>query len=156
MKPAAPVTRIGRAPPPSVYEPTDAGGGTDPFTTFSLSPPSRLRGLVGRRGAELRHLARQALDFLLQQVVLVELSPEEGGGDVDLLLDSLRREDVEVTCLVIAVAEVAGLDPALLHQRAEAIIDFADADAELAGELALRGIGVVAQILQQPVTDFVR
>src|SRR5262245_44717465 len=106
MKPAAPVTRIGRAPPPSVYKPTGTDGGTVPFTTQDS-------GLGG--GAQLRHLLREPLDLLLQQVVLVELAPEEGGGDVDLLLDSLRREDVEVSRLVVAVAEVARLDPPLLH-----------------------------------------
>src|SRR5438876_7582416 len=101
MKPAAPVTRIGRAPPPSVYNPTGPGGGTVPCTTSCWSRRIRLRGLVGRCGAELRHLARQTLNFLLQQVVLVELSPEEGRGDIDLLFDSFRRKDVEVTCLVM-------------------------------------------------------
>src|SRR5437764_590148 len=155
MNPAAPVTRI-----KSGLRPLRCTNRLGHAAERILWPRScerrrvRLHGLVGRCGAELRHLASQPFDFLGQQVVLVELAAKEGRGDVDLLLDSVRREDVEVACLVVAVLEVAGLDPPLLDQRAEAIVDLAEADAELAGELALRRLGVVGQIAEKPVTDF--
>src|SRR5437588_5169207 len=99
MKPAAPVTRIGRALPPAVYAPTGAGSGTDSFSMSCSRRRARSRGLAGRCGAELQHLARQTFDLFAQQVVLVELSPEERRGDVDLFLQALRREHVQVSGL---------------------------------------------------------
>ena len=43
-------------------------------------------------------------------------------------VDPARREQVRVRQLVPAVLEVAGLDPALLHERLQAVIGLAQTD----------------------------
>src|SRR4051812_15014291 len=128
MNPAAPVTRIKRAAPADGLRPLRCTNRPERAVERIRSPRcvvprGRLRGLVGGCRAELRYLARQPLDLLGQQVVLVELSAEEGRGDVNLLLQPLGREDVEVACLVLVVAEVARLDPTLGHEGPEAVVD---------------------------------
>ena len=49
------------------------------------------------------------------------------------------------------LAAVLHLDPAFVDERIEAVVEPAGAGAELAGDLALRQVGVVLQHAQHPV-----
>ena len=57
--------------------------------------------------------------------------------------------------LVVAVAEVARLDPALLDEGADAVIDLAQAHAQLAGEFALGEAGARVEQAQEAVVGVV-
>ena len=95
------------------------------------------------------------LDLLSQPIVFIALTAEEGARDVDLFLDAARSEDVQVRRFVVAVAEVANLDPPLLDERLEAVVGLANAHAEGARHLSLGGGGMLLEILEEAVSDFV-
>ena len=56
--------------------------------------------------------------------------------------------------LVVAVAEVARLDPAFLDQRADAVVDLPEAHAHFAGEFALGKLGARFEQPQEAVVGF--
>src|ERR1041385_5708410 len=101
--------------------------------------PSAMRARLLRalRAAGLDHLAAQALDLLGERLVLVHLAAQPADRDARLLLEAGRREVVHVGGLVLAVAEVARLEQALLHQGADAEVDLAQADPQRIGQLTL-------------------
>src|SRR6266567_7200129 len=135
MNPAAPVTNISIdcLSPPGGLRPLRcpnrmfrAG-----FVSRSASPQEPPLRVFGS-GGQLAYFVREAFDLLRQEVVLLEFPPKEVERDRYLLLDALRREEIDVRRLVLVVAEVADLHQALIHERAEAVVHPSDADAELA------------------------
>ena len=56
-----------------------------------------------------------------------------------------RGQQVSVAQFVLAVSEVLHLDPALFHQRLEAVVDAAKAYAQFLGQRALAEIRAVVQ-----------
>jgi hypothetical protein len=65
------------------------------------------------------------------------------------------REDVGVRELPLAVAKRAGLHEAFGDERTKAVVDLAETDAEGTGEIALRGLGLVGELFEKAVADFV-
>ena len=73
---------------------------------------------------------------------------EEVGGEPGLRPHPVWRQQVGILQLVRIPAEVLHLHPALIHQRLEAIVQPAQADAQLLGHLALGDIRLVLQQAQ--------
>src|SRR5258708_942236 len=142
MNPAAPVTRIMQAPPPSVYTPTDWANSRCLLPLPVVCLPPRV---------EHANLGGQPFDFQFQIVVLAHLPFEESVRDVDLFLDSFRGEDVDVCTFVPTAAEVAHLDQAAAHERVQAVVRLAETDGERVRQFALRGLRMLGQIGEQAV-----
>lgn len=100
-------------------------------------------------------LDAQAGDFPFKLFVFGDLAGEEAGGDARFGFDALRCEQVGVGELVLVVLEVVGLDPALVEQCAQAVVDFAEADAEGFGELTLADLRALREELEEAVVGFV-
>ena len=100
-------------------------------------PPGSARSL---RSAEICERSCHVLAFLARQERLRQAQP---------VADAARRQHVEVAELVVAALEVLRLDPALGEQRLQQVVRLAEADAELARELALRVLGVLLEQAQQ-------
>src|SRR5690606_35004656 len=81
---------------------------------------------------------------------------QEPEGDPGLLLEALGSKVVRVAALVGIIAEVVDLDPAAAHDGAQAVVDLAQADTELARELALTAVRISLQRLEQAIADFIR
>ena len=65
------------------------------------------------------------------------LAFQVAGRDLRLFAKACWCEHVGVGDLVVAVFEVARLQPALFHQALEAVVGLAQADAHFPGQLAL-------------------
>src|SRR5687768_6445810 len=114
----------------------------------SISPSPSL----GMSGVDF---ASQFFDFPLELLVLRHLSLQKAGGCAHLLLGPLGGEVVGVRELVLAVAEIADLEEALVQQGAQAEVDLADADAELLGEPPLGDFRVQLEQLEDAVARLV-
>jgi len=86
---------------------------------------------------------------MLQQFPFQETHRKSG-----FLLNPMGREQITIRHLVLTVLEVLGLDPALVDQRTQAVVDLAQAHAELFGELALRDLWILLDQLDDLVGDF--
>ena len=53
------------------------------------------------------------------------------------------REHVSVGDFVVAVPEVARLEPALFHQTHDAVVGLAEADAHFRGQFTLTNVGML-------------
>ena len=73
--------------------------------------------------------------------VFGNFTAEEAGRNVGFVFEAGWSQDVGVAGFVGALFEVSGLDPAFGDQDFEAVVDFAEADAEIAGEFALGDVG---------------
>jgi len=76
---------------------------------------------------------------------------EEADGEAGFCLDAAGGEQVAVGELVVVAAEVIHLDQPLLHQRLEAVVGFAQADAHRLGHFPLLYGGVGFDELEQLV-----
>ena len=88
-------------------------------------------------------------DFGFQGFVFGHLAPEEAFGQPGAAVDTGGGEHVQVAFFVGALAEVPGLDQAFVHQRLQAVVDLAQTDAQLVGQLPLADIGVLLQGAQE-------
>ena len=70
------------------------------------------------------------------------------------MLDALGGEDIQVSSLVVAAAEVSGLDDAFLDERSQAVVDFAEANTQLFCQLALGAIRLFLQQAQDLEVNF--
>ena len=86
--------------------------------------------------------------------MLGDLVLQESSGDAGFFGHSGGRQLVEVAVFVLAAAEVAGLDPALVDQRLEAVVGLAQADADLLGQRALADFRVGFQGPEQAKAGF--
>ena len=96
------------------------------------SPPGRRRPCAAPRSASA------AAGTRFPSAPGTPASGAAGGG-------CRRRQRVEVAELVVAALEVLRLDPALGEQRLQQVVRLAEADAELARELALRILGMLVE-----------
>src|SRR2546430_17140147 len=96
---------------------------------------------------QLTDLGRKPLDFLRQKIVLSHLSAQKAIREVDFFFEAARGEDVEICRFFAAVLEVPYLDQPLFNQGINAIIDFADADVELARQIPLTRFRMFGQML---------
>ena len=100
-------------------------------------------------------LGCELLELNLQRVVLCLLACDKARQEACLLLDAFGREQVGVGAFVVAAAEALRSDPAALDEGAYAVVGPPEADAERVGELALTGLGVGLQVLEDAVVEFV-
>src|SRR5690348_16364136 len=82
-------------------------------------------------------LATDLLDLIAQRLVFAQLDAQKLECQAHFCLDAARGQQVHVRRLAAAVGEAAGLDPALAHQRLQAIVHLAETDAKLARDIAL-------------------
>ena len=93
----------------------------------------------------MSEVSLQSLNLLLNLLMLLQLPLQKPPRHPRLFRHSGRGELVEVGALVLAVAEVLHLYPSLVLESLQAIVELAQAVAELGGELALGEVGVVLQ-----------
>ena len=98
---------------------------------------ARMRWLVGALSIMWLHLAAQGFNFAREAFVFGLFAGQETDGGAAFGGNTGGRELIEVGVFVVAVFEVAGLDVAFSQQGFEAVVDFADTDAELPSQLAL-------------------
>src|SRR5258706_5318605 len=120
--------------------------------TTCMEASSRLASAVA---VETLDLAAQHLDLLEEDVVLFHLPAEKLVRQLHLRLHPLRRQGVHIGGLVPAVLEGLRLHPALGDERAHAVVDLPDADTQFPRQIALTGIWMLFEKLQQPIADFV-
>jgi hypothetical protein len=102
-----------------------------------------------------RWLRGELLDLGLEGFVFGAFALQEARGDAGLGLDALGGEQVGVGELVVALAEVLDLHPALVDDGAHAEVGAAQADAERLRQIALGGVGVRLQVLEDTVVKLV-
>lgn len=95
-------------------------------------------------------VALEDFDLALDGLELRFLALEESKGDAGFFFHPGGGEEVGVFALVGVFAEVAELDQAFFDQGAQAVVGFAQADAQLLGQLALAEGGVGLQELEYP------
>ena len=78
----------------------------------------------------------------------MHLALKESARELYFSGQALWRDHVDVSKLVLALAEVLHFNPALVDERLEAVVQPAGADAEFFGDLALGHVGVVLQHAQ--------
>lgn len=92
--------------------------------------------------------ALQGFDLALDGLEFGFLALEEGKGDAGFFFHPGGGEEVDVLALALVFAEIAELDQSLFNQGAQAVVDLAQADAQLRGKLALAEAGVGLQVLE--------
>lgn len=95
-------------------------------------------------------LAAQLRELSLGSLELVHLALDEAGSEMGAVGDAFRGEDVHIAKFVLRGLEIGELYMALVDQRLNAKVDGAEADAQLLGNLALRGIGMAFKQAQDP------
>ena len=80
---------------------------------------------------------------------------QEGDCDASLFIYASRGQQVYIGELVIATLKILGLDETLFHQRLEAIVGFAKADAKLPRQLPLSELRVFLDQTHDAEVDFV-
>ena len=93
-------------------------------------------------------------NFSLEHLVFVHLAFQESVRNPRLLTHALRCEHVRVGNLVVAVFKIAGLQPALIHQRFEAVVGLAEAYPHSFGQLALADVGLLFYEIEEFVGGF--
>lgn len=86
--------------------------------------------------------------------MIFELAFEKRTSEAELLLQARGGEKVNVGPLPPAVAEVAGLDPALFQQSFEAVVGLTEADADLARHFPLGDFRVFLDEFEEAVVGF--
>ena len=76
---------------------------------------------------------------------------EEAGGDAGFGLQAAGGQDVSVGGFIGALFEVFDFDPAFGDQGFKAIVYFAEADAEISGEIPLRKVGIGLKAFEEIV-----
>lgn len=84
-------------------------------------------------------------NFCLQMLILCHLALLEAACLQTFFRDAVWREHIDVVKLVLALAEVLHLDPTLVDQCLQAVVQATRADAEFFGNLALGHVRVVFQ-----------
>lgn len=92
----------------------------------------------------------ERFDLGAQGFVFGHLALQKAAGEGHFFCDARGREDVHVFEFVFAVLEVAELDQAFVGQCFDAVIDFAVADAQNFGQVALGDVGPVLQLFEHP------
>ena len=87
----------------------------------------------------------ERLDLGLQGFVFGHLALEKPASEGGLFGNAGRREQVGVIELVLAVLKIFELNQALVHERLEAVVHLAVADAQLPRQVALRNVGALLQ-----------
>lgn len=93
-------------------------------------------------------LSLQLLDLIPQALVFLNLALQVGGGNPGLRVHPFRGQQVEIGCLVMRVFEVLSFDVTLSDQGFNAVIDFTRTHAQVLGDLALGGLGVLLEELE--------
>jgi hypothetical protein len=96
-------------------------------------------------------LSLQYFNFGFERFKFVHFALQKSARQGGFLGDAAGGQDADVAEFVFRLAEVLYLDPAFVDEGIEAVVQAAGADAELAGDLALRQVGVVLQHAQHPV-----
>lgn len=78
----------------------------------------------------------------------MHLTLEEAPGQLCFFGNTMLREHIDVAKLVLALAEVLHLDPTLVDQCLQAVVQATRVDAEFFGNLALGHVRVVLKHLQ--------
>ena len=84
-----------------------------------------------------------------QALVFLNLALQVGGGNSGFGVHPFRSQQVDIGCLVMRVLEVLGFDVALFDQGLNAVIDFTQTHTQVLGELALGGVRVLLEELEQ-------
>ncbi len=106
---------------------------------------------MGLVGSGVRSFGLQELDFGFERFKLVHFALQKSARQGGFLGDAAGGQDVDVAKFVFRLAEVLHLDPTFVDECPQAVVQAAGADAQLAGDLALRQVGVVLQHAQHPV-----
>ena len=98
----------------------------------------------GHAGA-LLNFRLECFNFQLQCVVLGHLALQKAAGQCHLFCNALGGEQINVLELVLAFLKIAHLHKALVHEGLEAIVEPANAHAQLVCQLALGQVWIVLQ-----------
>ena len=83
--------------------------------------------------------------------VFGNFAAQEAGRDAGFVFEAGGGQNVGVAGLVGAQFEVSGFDPAFGDQGFEAVVDFAETDAEVTGEFTLGDVGVFFEAFEELV-----
>ncbi len=97
---------------------------------------------------ELRHLQFQVFIF-------IEFDLQESDRNSRLFFHTLRGKVIEIGALAFVLAKVVYLDQAFFDQRLQAVIDASETDPKFASDVALGGLRVVFEKLENAVSVFV-
>ena len=115
------------------------------------------RGYIAARRLASRltlRLDADLFDLASERLVFPHLALQELNRDSRLFLDTTGRQQVHVRRLVAAVLEVRRLDPPLVDQALQAVVDLAEAETKLLRNLTLTQLRVRLEEFKQLVTDF--
>lgn len=87
-------------------------------------------------------LRKDLADLCLKCGPLGELSRNKAPGELSLLCDALRCEQVGVAELVIRLREITYLDQALVDECVQDVVQAAGTHAELGRDFALREVWI--------------
>ena len=109
------------------------------FSVVSLSEADDDKSYWQSKSAQER---LQAVELMLLARQKVMCQPHLGAG-------STRRQQVRVGQLVVAAAKVVGLDPTLVYQRAQAVVDLAHTHAQAGRQPTLAHGRLVGDLAQE-------
>src|SRR5699024_6348074 len=99
--------------------------------------------------------APQVFNFCREALIFGLFARQKAAGRPAFRGNTSWCELVQIAAFIFVVLEVGGLNVAFVEQRLEAVVGFAQADAELPGQLALRCARVCFQAAQERVAGFV-
>lgn len=76
-------------------------------------------------------------DLAPQRLELAAFVLQKAHCQFRLATDTAWRERIGIGKLIVTISKIACFDPAFVNQRLDAVIRFADTDAQLGGELPL-------------------
>ena len=110
--------------------------------------------MLVRDDRRLSKLGPQCLDFGLQRFILRHFAPQKLRSQLGLFSHPRRRQQVGITQLVLALAEVLHLHQALSHKSLEAEIDRTKPHTQILGQRTLTYLGRPMQTAQHFELDF--
>lgn len=119
------------------------------WNSWLIRLPSVESGCSAGRG-----LSSQLFDLAGQGFVLGKFAFEKAAGDASLLGDAGRGKLVQVSVFLAALVEIGHFEQAFVHQRLNAVVHFAQAEAQFLGQRALADIGLRLQCPKQAKSGF--
>lgn len=101
-------------------------------------------------GGAVHRLAPHPLNLRFERLVLPHLAAQETGRQIQLLCNTQGREHIDVAKLVLGLAEVLYLDPALTYQCSQAVIHPTGTQPQAIRNFALGEVWVFLQQAQHP------
>lgn len=92
----------------------------------------------------------QTIDFGFERLVFAHFAFQKSAGERQLLTETLWCQHIDIAKLVLGLAEVVYLDPALVDQGLQTVVETTCAQTQLLSDFTLGHVWVVLQQAQHP------